>query len=164
MKGFFSFAIALAIIALILFVNVSSEKNSSVLRETNSALIEAESANMQRTILENNIDRIIFENLLLQALSQNFNSNSAKTAVNNNLVNYLQGKAKISSFIEDKEISLAELNENSTVIIVHRGTSIFADYTYTGGTLRNMLVRKTFGDKFGVEFLIPAGYTVRVII
>jgi len=162
MKGFFSVALALAIIALLLFVNVSSERNATILRETKSTLIEAESANMQRTVLENNTDRIIFEMLLAQALIKNFNSDLAKSAINKRLELYLKGKATLSSPIEEKEISEKNLNYNSSVMIVYLKGVTYAEYSFTGGNLRNMLVRKRFGENFGVEFLIPAGYTMRV--
>ena len=97
MKGFFAFAVAMAMLVVLLFFCIGNNENHFVFEQTKNELMKAEQANKERTLLENNTDKIISTKLDEQIILRNYNVASAQLAINTALANYLKGKANATS-------------------------------------------------------------------
>lgn len=166
MKGFFGYAVCLAMIITLLYFTIAQNESTRLLTKTKNELIIAENANMQRTLLENNADRIIYYSLISQALKKNFNNENAKKEINFALSKYLIGKTNsMTIFFEVIGKTTHEyLNENSKVLILGGKEATYAEYTFTSNLTKTNTVGKIFGNKIKIPFIIPAGSTTKIII
>ncbi len=164
MKGFFGFASALAMITLLFFLGAAVVQSENELFDTQNELIKAEQANKERTLLENNCDKIIYAKLNEQILKNNFNVASAQNEINSALANYLKGKAKSMNLFHEEtgEITNTSLNHNSAVILLQTKEVIYAEYVYSSNPLRNTFVGKRLGEEIITYFEIPIGHTTRI--
>jgi hypothetical protein len=161
-KGFVGFVLILAIITLLLFFSIQINQNNETLEKTINELIKAEMANKERTILENNVDKIIDTKLNEQITLQNFNTTTAKTSINSALYNYLNSKAKIYLFNEQSnKITLLFLNQNSTVQLLKSEYFIYAQYVFVPNTVTTQIKQK-LGNKLNSEFVFMSNYTKTV--
>lgn len=162
-KGFTGFILVLALITLILFFTIEINQNKINLKQTENELIKAEMANKERTLIENNIDKIIEAKLNEQLLLQNFNTQIAKNSINSTLSNYLKEKAKIHLYTgQQKEISTLFLNQNSSVQLLKTQYFIYAEYVYAPNTITTQ-IKQILGNKLTSEFIFPNYYTKTII-
>ena len=161
-KGFVGFVLILAMITLILFFTIQINQNNENLEKTINELIKAEISNKERTLLENNVDKIIDTKLNEQITLQNFNTTTAKNSINSALYNYLNLKAKIYLFNEQSStITLLFLNQNSTVQLLKSEYFIYAQYVFVPNTVTTQIKQK-LGNKLVSEFIFPNNYTKTV--
>jgi hypothetical protein len=166
MKGFFSFIIILLIIIFLINfsifrIDVNSEKNDLL-----NTLIEIEQSSKERTIMENNIDRIITTKLSHQFLEEDFRLEKTKNNINSKIFNYLKNKSKISSiyFDSEEQITLSKLNSMSSVWLTQIDKIKFATYEFTSNTNKNKIISQNFGTDFDLYFKIPINYKISVVI
>jgi hypothetical protein len=165
MKGFFGFVIVFAILVLLLTLVTFENNFYSSLEKAKIMIIDSEQASKERTILESNIDKIIFSVLEEQVLQENFEIENVKNEVNQKIIIYIKGRAKASTifFENNKEPTTNFLNENSESLLVEKSGITYAEYVFTGGILRNNTISNNFSKNAKIFFQIPPGYTVRVI-
>ena len=164
MRGFFGSMLIFVMLILLLLVNINENMFYSELGKAKTLLIEAEQSSKERTILENNTDKIIYEKLKEQVLLKNFLVESIKNEINLSLTKYFHGKANATNFGEkNKEVTISFLNENSKAIMLEQEGLIYAEYTFTGGLNRTASVSKVIGTNITTIFKIPAGHTTKVI-
>jgi len=165
MKGFFSFAVAMAMLVILLYFTIENNENQLIFEKTKNELMKAEEANKERTLLENNTDKIISKKLDEQILLKNYNVAKAQNSINSALANYLKDKTNTSGiFFENLgEVNTTYLHENSSVVILAVHGVTYAEYTYTSNPLLNTIVSKRLGEKIITYFKIPIGYTQKKI-
>jgi hypothetical protein len=128
--------------------------------------MKIEQANKERTILENNVDKIINKKLTEQILKQNFNITTAQNEINSALSKYLQNKVDATNLFYEKkfELNLTYLNKNTSVIIIKAEGLTYGEYDYTSNPIKNEIVGKKIGNKLKTNFKIPAGYMQKIIL
>jgi hypothetical protein len=163
MKGFFSFAIVMGAIVVLLFFCIGTNENNSIFEQTKHELMKAEISNKERTIIENNVDKIVNFKLEEQILKRNFNVILAQKEINSKLASYLNGKASASTidFRIIGEVTENYLTENSSVMILKSNGVTYAEYTYSSTPQLNTIVSKKIGNQIFTYFQIPIGYTQR---
>jgi len=158
-KGFVGFVLILAIITLLLFFTIQLNQNNYDLEKTKNELIKSEQANKERTLIENNVDKIIDTKLNEQITLQNFNTTIAKNSINSVLSNYLQNKAKVYLVNGNtKQITTTFLIQNSSVQLLKSEYYIYAEYNYAPNTITTTL-KQILGNTLQSEFVFPANYT-----
>jgi hypothetical protein len=164
MKGFFGFAAMLAMATLLFFLGATVVQSENELSTTQNELIKAEQANKERTLLENNCDKIIYSKLNEQILLNNFNVADAQNEINSALANYLKGKAKSLNIFHEEtgEVTKTLLNQNSAVILLQTKEAVYAEYAFTSTPQINSLVGKKLGTTIISYFEIPIGHTTRI--
>ncbi|MFA6269274.1 MAG: hypothetical protein WCW13_04250 [archaeon] len=165
MKGFFAYALCLAMIITLLFFGVSIQKNQFTLEQLKNELIIADTANKERTLLENNTDKIILLKLKEATLLKNFKTDLVQEQINLSLLSYLKGKSKARTIFNEElgEATLSFLNQNSSVTMLTSKEITYAEYTFTSNILKTTTVGTTLGNKIKSYFLIPTGRTTRII-
>ncbi|MFA5125540.1 MAG: hypothetical protein WC462_00875 [archaeon] len=165
MKGFFGFALCLAMMLILVLFGSTIQKEEEQLEKIQNELIIAEQANKEKTLLENNTDKIIKIKLTEQAENKNFKTAKAQNEINTALENYLRGKAIAATIFGEKigEPTKEFLKENSNVMILQTNGSIYAEYVFTSSTLKNTTISSRLGNKIITHFEIPAGHTTRII-
>jgi len=165
MKGFFGFALCLAMILILLLFGTTIQKDQEQLEKIKNELIIAEQANKEKTLLENNTDKIIKTKLIEQTENKNFNTAKAQNEINTALENYLQGKAVATTIFGEKigELTKEFLKENSSVMILQTNGKTYAEYVFTSNTSKNTTVSSKLGNKIITYFEIPAGHTTRIM-
>lgn len=186
-RGFISFILIVAF--LIAFIGVQTLAIESGENLGNSAIlaIELEQNNKTRTILEENTDFIIEETLRGQIISDNLEPELVKFAVSKKLAGFFEKiesefneGQKISFFsamlspsqynavslAEKKKLIEKDLLENSQVLIIPLGEhSVFAEYSFTGGLMKNNIAGAEISSGNSKQFfLIPIGYTSRIVV
>ncbi|RLG18087.1 hypothetical protein DRN67_04540 [Candidatus Micrarchaeota archaeon] len=171
-KGILCFTILLAFASMQLdFLNESSNAREQ-LQRVKATAIEAEQLNAIRTAIEINTDMII-EQAMQAKLLQDKEAEEIKRAVNQNLLRF--ARAVEETFQENPQtvfhsskgpLTLQFLNENSKVNVIKADNKVItAEYTFTGGLLKNKVVfAEIRGDHVSQIFQIPAGYTVKAVI
>ena len=164
MRGFFGFLVVFVMLILLLLVSVNENNFYSELGEAKTILIEAEQGSKEKTIIENNVDKIVFEKLKEQVLQKNFLIESIMFEINNPLSSYLSTRTT-ANIIGTKigPVNTEFLTLNSIAFLIEKEGVTYAEYTFTGGLLKTNTVSHTFGEKIEIEFVIPADYTVRVV-
>lgn len=165
MKGFLSFTLVLAMIIVLLWLSVAGTKNAFELEKTKNELIKAEQANKERTLLENNFDKIVKIKLEEQIMLGNFNVHTAQNEINSAIAKYLIGKANTSNLMYEKtgEINKEFLNENTSVQILKAQGVVYAEYVYASNLMKNSIISKKLGNKIISYFKVPIGYTQKKI-
>jgi len=176
-KGIFCFLLLLAAIALETnFLNESIEADK-ILAQGKTIAFEAEKASFIRTTIENNTDAIVRESLQ-QAIMLNIPQEELKLFVNKKLAllfaaaeNEYKGEIKVQFRTMECPasggLSLEDfLNENSTALIVSvKGKTVLAEYTFTGGLLRNCFVEAEIaGERTKTVFRLPPGYSIKATV
>ena len=77
-KGFSGFILTTLMLALMLSFTIQLNENKLIMKETINELIKTEMGNKERTLIENNLDKIIQTKLNEQITLQNFNTQTAK--------------------------------------------------------------------------------------
>jgi Tfp pilus assembly protein PilX len=164
-KGFYSFFIVLAMMVILLALGVQAQNSSLELERARDGMIDMEQANKERTILENNTDRIIAAKLEEQVIRGNFNTESAKGEINSALLGYLLGKAQATDIFygQAKELTLDYLNQNTGAVILKANGVTYAEYTYTSNLLKSSIVSAKLGKDAAIYFRIPIGHTTKVV-
>ena len=162
-KGFTGFALIIAIITLLLFFSISLNQNNETLNKTKNELIKAEWANKERTILENNVDKIIETKLNEQITLQNFNTSIAKNSINQKLSSYLNEKAQVyGTTNQNGKISTTFLNQNSSIQLLKSEYLIYAEYVFSPNFVATQ-VKQKLGNKLISEFIFPSNYTKTIM-
>lgn len=162
-KGFVGFILVLAMATLLLFFTIQLNENKQNFDKTKNELIKAEQANSKRTLLENNIDKIIEAKLNEQITIQNFNTSKARNLINSKLAEFLKEKAKIYSYNgQTNEVSTLFLNQNSSVQLLKSQYYIYAEYVYSPN-LTTTQIKQIFGEKLTSEFIFPINYTKTIM-
>lgn len=161
MKGFFAYFIAIAMSIFLLLVCIGNNQNRFVFEEIKTELMENENSNKERTLLENNTDKIISTKLDEQIILKNCNVLAAQKSINTALAKYLVEKANSTNnfFKTPSEITLKYLNENSSVVILCAKKITYAEYVYTSNPLLNTSISKKLGKGIITYFTIPIGYS-----
>ena len=165
MKGFFSSIIVVAILlVIIVFVNFTLN-NAKTINGIERELIIVEQASKERTLMENNVDRIIQIKLKEQLMKENYNVPLIQTEVNLALLSYLGKRAKATNIYFENENNLTALYliANSSAFSSSTKGITFAEYTYTSLPAMQTIVSSKFGENTILYFKIPIGYTIRVI-
>jgi len=165
MKGFFAYAATMAMIIILLFFIPSITNNTNELEKTKNELIIAEEANKERTLIENNTDKIIYAKLNEQIGTQNFQVLLAQNEINYALEKYLRNKTSATTILGQKigETTKDFLNENSSVAIFQTKEIIYAEYVFTSNLTKNTTVSVKLGNKIINQFQIPPGSTTKII-
>jgi len=162
MKGFFSFILLFLMAVIILEYSLFFVSQENNFLETKIELIALETSNKDRTILENNVDRLIF-NTLNNELDKTTNLIIIQNSVNLKLLNFLDGKVIAKVKKVKKNLNLSFLNNSSSVISFETQKIKYAEYVFTHGPLLNNSISKTLGNEMKTNFTIPVYYTQRVI-
>ncbi|MFA5931255.1 MAG: hypothetical protein WC821_03005 [archaeon] len=165
MKGFFGYALGLAMLIVLLYLGISLGNHQFELEKVKNELIITEISNKEKTLLENNTDKIIRTKLEEQIILKNYNLIKAQNEINSTLSNYFKGKANAMSIFNEKlgEATTSFLNQNSSVAIFEAQGITYAEYTFTSNLLKNTTVGKKLGNKIITYFQIPIGYTTKII-
>jgi ATP-dependent Lon protease len=161
-KGFAGFVLILSILALLLFFSVQLNLNKERLNETKNELIKAEISNKERTIIENNVDKIIKTKLNEQINSNNFNTQTAKNSINKAIANYLNKKAKVYTATEQTQVTQNFLNQNSSVQLLKSEYFIYAQYVYLPNNIASK-IKQPLGENLITEFIFQTDYTKTII-
>ncbi len=165
MKGFVSFAVILAILAALLFFKIGTMDVENKLNIVENELIKAEISNKERTILENNVDKIVEIKLNEQIFKNNFDVIKAQDEINTTLSKYLLNKTYGATLAGEKisEATKLFLNQNSKVTILKTRYFTYAEYTFCSNALKNTTIKKALGNNIKSEFTIPIGYSKKII-
>ncbi|MCX6803640.1 MAG: hypothetical protein NTY48_03645 [Candidatus Diapherotrites archaeon] len=165
MKGFVSYALILAMTLILILFTQNTQNNYLGLEKVKNELIIAEEANKQRTLLENNTDKIVKAKLEEQINNGNYNSVIALSEINTILAKYLNKKTFASTLLHQKigETTKEYLIENSTVQILRGEGIVYAEYSFTSSILKNTIVSAKLGREIISYFQIPAEYTQKII-
>jgi len=146
MKGFFGIIIVFVILSLLLIVSLKENNFHNELKKATVFMIEAEQASKNRTIMENNVDKIIEQKLDEQIFKKNFNIDLLLNNIN---------EAQVGP--PTKEF----LNNNSTAMIIENNGIIYAEYFFTGGLVKTNTISTNFGKNIELFFKIPTDYVAR---
>jgi hypothetical protein len=164
MKGFFAFATVLAIISLLLIFSHNSAESSFILEQTENELIKTEEAHKERTLLENNVDKIVEEKLKEQIEKRNHNTKKALEEISASLSEFLKEKTVAKTIFGQTigEVTKEFLNENSAVQIIKTKKFIYAEYTFTSNLSKTNTITADFGNEIKIEFRVPIGYSQNI--
>jgi len=165
MKGFFSTIVVVAILLILINFSTLTLNLENNLNKLEINLITVETASKERTIMENNVDRIIHQKLIEQVQKENFNLIIMQAEINLALLNYLGTRAKATNlfFENENQLTLNYLMNNSTAFLLEVEGIKFAEYSFTSTPLINTTVSSKLGKDNILYFTIPIGYTARVI-
>jgi hypothetical protein len=165
MRGFFGFAVVFAMLLLLLGLAVNENRFYSGLGAAKVLMADAEQASKERTIMENNVDRIILFKLGEQASQENFEVELVRGEINAGLIKYLKGRARASTIFSGDlgELTIDFLNENSEALVVEREGITYAEYSFTGGLFNSNTVSSVFGAEARARFIVPPKYFVWVV-
>ncbi|MCX8190043.1 MAG: hypothetical protein N3F05_02325 [Candidatus Diapherotrites archaeon] len=166
-NGFFS-AILLIVFSTLLIATIASYRNELViLREAHITTIEMERASFERFQIEENLSKIIKETLESELSKNNTDSFLLNSVVNKKIANAYERFKKhfgCELYITDgiNNYRFSGLSDLSRTIVVESSGLKIAEYTYTGGAMKNKRVvckiRK--GKAYVFASLVP-GYTIR---
>ena len=153
---------------MILFLfelSIIFNENDFVLNEVETDLIALEQANKERTIIENNVDKILSSKLREQLLKENFNVLVAQNEINLSLLNYLYSRASKSNlFLEEiGSLDLSYLNQNSVVVLLQVNGISYGEYVLSSNELKTNNISRLLGDKIRIQYKLPIEYVVRVM-
>lgn len=165
MKGFFGYALGLAMLIILIYLGIALGNNQFELEKVKNELIMAEITNKEKTLLENNTDKIIRTKLEEQMSLRNYNLSKAQNEINSTLSNYFKGKASAYSIFNEQlgEATTSFLNQNSSIAMFESQGITYAEYTFTSNPLKNTTVKTKLGNKIITYFQIPIGYNTKII-
>lgn len=168
-KAFFGFLIAISFTVIIIHAHLGQLERSHSLKQTKNLLLQAEKANFQRTIIEENTDYFIKQNLT-ELLSKTSNMEEIKQEMDKRLLGYFKKTEEIygiSFATEQKQpVSLQHLQETTKALVLDSEAGIAeAEYSFTGGENKNKkITAKITEGKAEQEFMLPAGYTIKTTV
>jgi hypothetical protein len=164
-KGFFTFILVFVMILFLFELSIIFNENDFVLNEVETDLIALEQANKERTIIENNVDKILSSKLREQLLKENFNVLVAQNEINLSLLNYLYSRASKSNlFLEEiGSLDLSYLNQNSVVVLLQVNGISYGEYVLSSNELKTNNISRLLGDKIRIQYKLPIEYVVRVM-
>jgi len=164
-KGLFCFMLVLAMTLILLELSVFSSSDLFVLNKTKTQLIDFERASMQRVLLENNTDKIVFSLLEKNALLRNLNAKAVQTEINSALLFYLAEKSFASTIFFDRfnPLSLDFLMMNSSVAVFQSQGLVYAEYAFVSDVSKTKTVASQLGTDAKIFFMLPAGYSINLI-
>ncbi len=165
MKGFFSFLLVLVMMNIVFGLIIITQDTQNTTKKTNIELIALENASKDRTILENNVDKIIYQSILEIILLEKTNIPTSKDIVNTNLLNYLKNKAYATDILlqNPHTLTLSYLN-NSTKLVIYKSDQIsHVDYYFTTDESLTNNISTELGNSIKLIFKIPQYYTQKVI-
>ena len=149
-KGFAGTILLLFFSVIFLETFSTQNENNNNFEKTKNILIEAEKQNFERTIIEENTDKII--RITMQSeLKKTNNPKEIKEKINQ----------KLAEFFEDKNMINFQLLDNSTKVLVidsEKGIS-FGEYSFT-----KEIKQKIKGKQFETDFLFPKGYYQKILV
>jgi len=153
-------------VLFLLELSIIFNENNFILSETKTDLIVLEQANTERTIIENNVDRIITNKLIEQLEKENLNVLIAQNEINSALLNYLQSRARKSNlFLEESDpLDLFYLNQNSVVVLLQVKGVSYGEYVFSSNELKTNNISRLLGDKIKIQYKLPIEYFVSVIV
>jgi len=165
MKGFISFALSLAIISILLFFTYNSATNQFILESTKNELIKAEQAQKERTLLENNFDKIVTKKLSDELYRENYNTKQVLNSVNSALEKYLKEKTYAGTIFGEKlgEVNLNFLNANSSIQTFKIKNVSYSEYVFTSNEEKTTGIYSKIGKEIILEFSVPTGYSIKII-
>jgi sulfur carrier protein ThiS len=162
-KGFSGFILTLLMLALMLSFTIQLNENKRTIKETINELIKAEIGNKERTIIENNLDKIIQIKLDEQINLQNFNTQTAKKIINQEIYNYLKNKTVIQKINGSKTpLTQIFLNQNSSVQLLKSNYLIYAQYVYATNNTTTK-IKQQIGENIITEFVLPKDYSKTIM-
>jgi len=172
-RGLYSFLLVIGYSVLLLAMLSARENSIASFREAKNSLLEAEIINLHRTIVEENIDRVIRERLAEQ-LTKTSDAGIVKSQINNTLLLLLKeieknhaeqpmirfysasGKAIDKNFLEKiSKVLVIDTRENKTE------GEYYIIRVFGGG---ETLLGKISGKNFEGEFKLPEGYSVKAVV
>lgn len=171
-RGIFSFMLVL--IFLIGYIGFFAQENYSNAKIGKAIVIamELEKGNFLRTVLEENSDRIIEEELEKGLREKNIQARILEERIAGRLVNYfseMREEYGVEFFVKEKgvlfevreELSVDGLKELFSVNVVNFGVGVFGECEFHGGLLKNKVVvgEIRVGDSKSL-FEIPIGYYI----
>jgi hypothetical protein len=165
MKGFYSTILVVAMLGLLISFSNLTQLSFSNIDSLKNNLIIVEDASMKRTILENNVDKIIEVELNRQIEKENYNLILIQTEINLSLLKYLKNKASATDqfFENTKPLTLEYLMINSSAYLLEIKGAKYAEYSFTSTPLLDSIVSVKLGKDSILYFMIPIGYTKRVV-
>ncbi len=165
MKGFFSFSIILALLLLLIIFSIGINESSLEKEKIKTELIALEQASKERTLIENNVDKIISVSLTEQIEKENLNLIIAQNEINSALLKYLRPRArKTNLFLEDMGIlDLLYLNENSVVLLFEYNGLTYGEYAFTSNIGKTNNISSFLGRQTKLFFKIPIDYSMKVL-
>ncbi|MGI6589078.1 MAG: hypothetical protein ACOX1V_00220 [Candidatus Iainarchaeum sp.] len=158
-KGFSGFILTTLMLALMLSFTIQLNENKLIMKETINELIKTEMGNKERTLIENNLDKIIQTKLNEQITLQNFNTQTAKKIINQEIYNYLKDKATIQKLTgSNTPLTQLFLNQNSSVQLLKSEYLIYAQYVYATSNTTTK-IKQQIGENIITEFIFPQNYS-----
>ncbi|MDD3159464.1 MAG: hypothetical protein PHQ98_00675 [Candidatus ainarchaeum sp.] len=165
-KGLFSYILFFIIIImiinqLIIFQQIN-EKNNLM----QNTLSINEIINCKRTILEEKIDNVIYQELQKEFIKQYFDSDTIKENINQNLEKIFLKENLILENQLKNEINLPtkeNLNKVTKVSITHLEKVTIIDYIFTSNFEKTIKLTKKIGDKMNTYFEIPIDYKISYV-
>jgi LAS superfamily LD-carboxypeptidase LdcB len=165
MKGFFSFLLVLVMMNILFGLIIITQDTQNTTKKTNIELIALENASKDRAILENNVDKIIYQSLLEIALLKKTNLTTSKDTINTKLLNYLKNKAYAtnSDLKNPHTLTLSYLNNSTRLEIYGLDQISYVNYYFTTGESLTNNISTELGNSIKLTFKIPKYYTQKVI-
>ncbi len=177
MRGFSSALIVLFFLSASLALSKSLLDAKSGMLESRNLLLEMENANLARSLMEENLDLLVEKTLRKEMAAGNRNPDKLKKLLDKKIEGYLKevqefyGNEFETGFGVEflgypfpKSVSQA-LKENSKVHVVSLKNFHFGEFNYTGGASKSETISaEILGKKNSTKFLIPAGYSARVLV
>lgn len=165
--GFFSSALVVVFAAALIAIIASYVRESALLKEAHITAIEMEQVSFARFQVEENISKVIKETLESELSKNNTDSVILNSIVSKKVSEVYERFKKhfvCEPYITDgtSKYPFTSLNELSRTIVFESDGITIAEYTYTGGTMKNKSVvcKIQKGSAYAFASLVP-GYTVR---
>jgi hypothetical protein len=165
MKGFFSFLLVLVMMNIIFGLIIITQDTQNTTKKINIELIALENASKDRAILENNVDKIIYQSLLEIALLKKTNLKTSKDIINTKLLTYLKNKAYAtdSDLKNPHALTLLYLDNSTRLEIYGLDQISYVNYYFTTGESLTNNISTELGNSIKLTFKIPKYYTQKVI-
>ncbi|MDD5162985.1 MAG: hypothetical protein PHD95_02140 [Candidatus ainarchaeum sp.] len=167
-KGLFCFLIALGFVGIIAAIAASSTGESIIFNETKGIAFEIEKLDLERAVLEENIDFLIRETMESELEKGNRNPEQIKEKASEKLVSFFMQAEKeaanrgiaIVFFQKNGPVSEEFLNLNSKVLVVNYENIALAEYNFTGGIFKDAFLKAKIESKNSEKtFELPIGYS-----
>ncbi len=169
-KGIYSFLVVAGMAGILFYMAAAAESSRDSLKRAEQALIEAETINFRRTIIEENIDFAIREKLY-QQLATTSNPQEIKKEINRmlaKLIEKIQESGPEAEFFTSNSGKIDEeyLGKISKVLVIDskQGEKEGTYYIIRGFSGTETIEGKVSGKNFSQKFRIPAGYSIKVIV
>ncbi len=172
---------ALLAAVLILGFAVSGSRQHQIADAALEQAIEAEQANFERALLEQNSDRIVEKTLETELQKGELDPTKINEAIARNLMNFfekteleLEGirfywvETTPESYnrileLEPHELDEGKIEEITKTIVVKKGPLVVGETVFTGGTNQNQaIVARIENPEWKDFFLVPIGYSICV--